>query len=127
MKTYFRIALILTLITILSTLFIGMQAPFTFVVLPFLLVLGFCLLKINQLIKEKVNFYEQIIDAFPQPISVTNMEMKWTFVNKAATEPLGVTRSDVLGQHCSNWGANICGTEDCGVNCLRRNEPTSFF
>jgi methyl-accepting chemotaxis protein len=104
-----------------------MKTSFAFVVLPCLLALGFCLSKINLLIKEKINFYEQIIDAIPQPLSVTNLDMKWTFVNKAATEPLGVTRNDVLGQHCSNWGAKICGTEDCGVNCLRKNKPTTFF
>ena len=53
--------------------------------------------------------------------------MKWTFVNRAATDPLGVKREDVLGQHCSNWGANICNTEDCGVNCLRKGKPSTFF
>ncbi|XHY22820.1 hypothetical protein ViNHUV68_36180 [Vibrio sp. NH-UV-68] len=75
----------------------------------------------------QLHLYEQIIDSVPHPLSVTDMDMKWTFVNKAATGPLGVTREEVLGKHCSNWGANICGTEDCGVHCLRNNNPTTFF
>lgn len=77
--------------------------------------------------KEKVYFLEQIIDSVPSPISVTDMDMKWTFVNKAATDPLGVTRADVLGQPCSNWKANICQTKECGVACLRRNQTQTSF
>jgi methyl-accepting chemotaxis protein len=41
--------------------------------------------------------------------------------------PLGVKREDILGKQCSNWGANICGTNECGVNCLRNNTPVTFF
>jgi methyl-accepting chemotaxis protein len=78
-------------------------------------------------LKHQLHLYEQIIDSVPHPLSVTDMDMKWTFVNKAAIGPLGVKREDVLGKHCSNWGANICGTEDCGVHCLRNNNPTTFF
>nr|WP_165366835.1 methyl-accepting chemotaxis protein [Aliivibrio finisterrensis] len=76
---------------------------------------------------EKIYYLEQIIDAVPSPISVTDMDMKWTFLNKAATDPLGITRNDVLGQPCSNWKANICQTKECGVTCLRRNQPSTFF
>lgn len=77
--------------------------------------------------EEKIQLYEQIIDAVPLPLSVTDMDMAWTFVNKAATTPLGVSREDILGKHCSNWGANICGTENCGINCLRNNNSVTFF
>ena len=76
---------------------------------------------------EREYFLEQIIDAVPLPLSVTDLDMKWTFVNKAATNPLGVNRSDVLGQHCSNWGANICGTDHCGVHCLRNDKGSTYF
>lgn len=75
----------------------------------------------------KIHFFEQIVDAIPLPLSVTDSNMEWTFVNKAATGPLGVNREDVLGKHCSNWGANICGTENCGITCLRSNNPVTFF
>lgn len=88
---------------------------------------AYLIYKSNINLKSQLHLYEQIIDAVPHPLSVTDMDMKWTFVNKAATAPLGVTREDVLGKHCSNWGANICGTQDCGVHCLRNNTPTTFF
>ncbi len=77
--------------------------------------------------REKVHWYEQILDAVPMPLSVTNLDMKWTFVNSAATAPLGVTRESVLGQACNNWGANICQTPDCGVECLRNNRGKTQF
>lgn len=89
-----------------------------------LLTIGF---KNQQITAEKIHFYEQIIDAIENPLSVTDMEMRWTFVNKAATEPLGVTRDAVLGKNCHNWGANICQTDKCGINCLRKGQDTTFF
>jgi len=53
--------------------------------------------------------------------------MKWTFVNKVVEDLLGKKRSELLGQHCSNWGAKICKTEDCGVACLRKGKKETFF
>jgi len=76
---------------------------------------------------EKCHWYRGMLDSVPQPISVTDMNMNWTFVNKSATDPLGVTMEDVLGQQCSNWGAPICKTEKCGVECLRCDKPNTFF
>ncbi len=75
----------------------------------------------------KLYWYRSMLDTIPQPISVTDNDMKWTFVNKAATDPLGVKLEDVLGKHCSNWGAPICKTDKCGIECLRRGKTDSFF
>ncbi len=77
--------------------------------------------------KNRVHVLEQIIDSVPLPLSVTDLDMNWIFVNKAASDPLGVKRDDVLGQHCSNWGANICNTEACGVHCLRNGKQKTTF
>jgi len=76
---------------------------------------------------EKCHWYRGMLDAIPQPLSVTDMDMNWTFVNSAATDPLGVKMEDVLGQQCSNWGAPICKTAKCGVECLRCDKPNTFF
>lgn len=127
MSNYLRITLGLCVLSLLLTFAIGIQAPFNFVLSALLIGIIFSLTQLNRTVKERFNFYEQIIDSIPHPLSVTDMDMKWTFVNKAATAPLGVTRHDVLGKHCSNWGANICNTENCGVNCLRKDKPTTFF
>jgi methyl-accepting chemotaxis protein len=75
----------------------------------------------------KIFWFEQLLDAIPNPVSVTDMDMNWTFINKAAEGIAGKTRSEILGIHCSNWGANICGTENCGIHGLRNGKATSFF
>ncbi len=75
----------------------------------------------------KLFWYRSMLDNIPQPISVTNNNMKWTFVNKAATDPLGVKLEDILGKHCSNWGAPICKTDKCGIECFRKGKNYSFF
>jgi methyl-accepting chemotaxis protein len=83
--------------------------------------------EILNIVVEKIFWYEQLLDSMPFPISVTDMDMNWTFVNKAAADVTGKERKDVIGMQCSNWGADICGTEDCGIECIRRGQQTSFF
>ncbi|MFH0736390.1 MAG: methyl-accepting chemotaxis protein [bacterium] len=78
-------------------------------------------------LKEKHFWYEQLLDSIPFPISVTDLSMNWTFINKAAESVTGKKRKDVIGVQCSNWGADICNSARCGVNCLKRGEKTSFF
>ncbi|MFP4546197.1 MAG: methyl-accepting chemotaxis protein, partial [Methanomassiliicoccales archaeon] len=77
-------------------------------------------------ISEKVFWYEQILDAVPFPMSVTDMNMNWTFVNRAGEKVVGASRDEVLGMHCSNWKGPICGTEDCGIECLRKGQEVTF-
>ncbi len=84
------------------------------------------LVTIKQL-ENKVQLYEQILDTLPWPLSVTDMNMNWTFINKPVEDMLKVKRKDMLGKHCSNWGANICKTKNCGVECLRADKPRTFF
>ena len=76
---------------------------------------------------EKVFWYGQLLDALPWPLSVTDMDMNWTFINKAAEEVIGLTRKDVIGQQCNNWNADICQTDRCGIALLRKGELVSFF
>ncbi len=76
---------------------------------------------------EKNYWYEQIIDLWENPLSITDMDMNWTFVNKTVENLLGKSRAEIIGQQCNNWGANICNTDDCGVNCLRRGKEKTFF
>ena len=75
----------------------------------------------------KANWYENILDNIPFPLSITDINMKWTFINRAVENFLGKKRSQVIGQHCSNWGAAICKTEKCGVTCLKRGETMTTF
>jgi methyl-accepting chemotaxis protein len=79
------------------------------------------------LVVDRVRWYEAMLDAIPFPISVTDNEMNWTFINKPVEEFLNLKRKDVIGKQCSNWNANICKTDNCGVTCLRNNKYKTYF
>ena len=76
---------------------------------------------------EKVFWYESLLDSIPFPISVTDMNMNWTFINKPVEQMLKIERGDVLGKQCSNWNANICNTENCGIARLRSGQLQTEF
>jgi methyl-accepting chemotaxis protein len=76
---------------------------------------------------DKVFWYEQLLDAVPFPLSVTDMKMNWTFINKPVEGLLGVKRNDVLGHPCREWKATICGTRECGIECLRAGKAQTEF
>ncbi len=76
---------------------------------------------------ETHNWFSQLLDHMAQPVSVTDMNMKWTFINKTVEDMLNKKRDNILGDHCSRWGAKICNTEDCGVNCLKNNRNSTLF
>ena len=72
-------------------------------------------------------WYKSILDATPFPITVTNADMNWTFVNKAVENFLGTKLEDMLGKPCSNWAAHICNTPDCGIACAKRGIKRTYF
>jgi methyl-accepting chemotaxis protein len=78
-------------------------------------------------VTDKIYWFEQLLDSIPFPMSVTDKDMNWTFINKAVEDMLGVKRSQMLGKHCSNWGAGICKTENCGIAKLQAGIPTTLF
>ncbi len=83
--------------------------------------------KTFDLVASKLYLYESSLDAIPFPVSVTDNDMNWLFFNKAVADLTGLKRKDMLGKQCSNWNADICNTERCGIAMLRKGDPTSFF
>ena len=77
--------------------------------------------------QEKIHWYISILDAIPFPLSVTDNEMNWTFINKPVEQFLNVKRETVMGHQCSEWNANICKTENCGIARLRNKFLVTFF
>jgi len=81
---------------------------------------------------EKVNWYQGIIDAVQLPIHVIDKDMKWVFLNKAF-EKLMVdnrvirSRKDAPGMPCSSAGASICKTENCGLVQLSKGNRETHF
>jgi methyl-accepting chemotaxis protein len=85
---------------------------------------------VNQLLQAmeaRVHWYENLLDAIPFPLSVTDRQMNWTFVNRPVEKFLNVKRAEVLGKPCHTWSANICKTDHCGVERLRASCPETFF
>ncbi len=78
-------------------------------------------------IAKRAQWYEELLDAIPFPISVTDASKRWTFINRAAEEITGKARREVLGERCHNWGADICRTERCGIARLKAGETRSYF
>ena len=78
-------------------------------------------------VMNNVYWYESILDSIPFPLSVTDMKRNWTFINKSAEDILDVKRKAIVGKQCSNWGAGICNTDSCGINCLERGISTTTF
>jgi signal transduction histidine kinase/DNA-binding response OmpR family regulator len=73
------------------------------------------------------HWYNSILNAIPLPITVTDADTNWTFINKAVEKFLGITLEDAIGRPCSNWGSVICNTEDCGIACVRRGINQTYF
>ncbi|MGL1890683.1 MAG: PAS domain-containing protein [Spirochaetaceae bacterium] len=84
-------------------------------------------LKTSNSFKELNNWYEQILDFVYLPMSITDLDMNWTFINRSVKDIIGRTREDAIGLQCSNWNADICNTERCGICLLRKDEGTSYF
>ncbi|WP_456237448.1 methyl-accepting chemotaxis protein [Geomonas propionica] len=88
--------------------------------------------KTLDVVVEKNDWYEAIIDAVPFPIHVTDNDMNWTFLNKPF-EALLVKegrirdRGTALGLPCSNAAANICNAEGCGIKQLHKGVNESYF
>ena len=78
-------------------------------------------------VTNKIFWYECLLDSLPFPITVTDMDRNWTFVNKAVEGLLGKTRAQVHGRPCSEWGAAICNTDNCGITCLERGQSSTKF
>ena len=63
---------------------------------------------------EKIFWYEQLLDAIPFPISVTDNNILWTFFNKPVEEFLGAKRKDMIGYSCSSEGLGKSISEHTG-------------
>ncbi len=78
-------------------------------------------------LSDRIFWYEALLDSVPFPMSVTDMDLNWTFINKAVEKTTDKKRSELIGKHCSHWKSNVCHTENCGVEKLRKGESQIFF
>ncbi|MDR2577387.1 MAG: response regulator [Chitinispirillales bacterium] len=73
------------------------------------------------------HWYKSILNAIPLPISVTDADMNWKFVNRATEKLLQTKREDMLGKPCRSCNLDVCGTDDCGVVSAKRGQKRAFF
>lgn len=97
------------------------------VVVVIVIIILVAILPLTNWIFKKIYWFESILDSIPNPISVTDMKLNWTFINRAVENFLGKKRAEVIGKHCSNWGAAICNTDNCGITCLNRGQSSTMF
>ncbi|MCL1967738.1 MAG: ATP-binding protein [Fibromonadales bacterium] len=109
--------------------------------LAFTLLLGLILIRIinakehadalihskNMELEATAHRYKSILNAVPLPITVTDKDAKWTFINTATEKFLGITLKDVLGKPCSILKSNICNTPNCGIESAKRGLKQTFF
>ena len=77
--------------------------------------------------EEMAHWYGSILDSIPFPVSVQDEDMKWTFANAAFEKMLDKKREDIIGLACSNWGVSICNTENCAIECVKRDQHQTYF
>ena len=73
--------------------------------------------------EKRMCYLEGSLDAVQLPVTVTDLDMKWVFINKVTESLLtmhNLDKKSCLGKHCSSWKADICGTENCGIAALRQ-------
>lgn len=85
---------------------------------------GEALCALAEFSRKRSHWYEGILNTIPYAISVTDMEMRWTFCNTASLKSMNIS-GDYHGQHCSRKNSNLCRTPQCGVAQLRRG-TTAF-
>lgn len=74
-------------------------------------------------VSEKVFWYEELLDSIPFPITVTDLNMNLTFINKAAEKLLGAKKEMVIGKTCGKFlNSEICGTSQCAMVKLKNSE-----
>jgi len=83
--------------------------------------------KENEKFQMMAHWYNSILNAIPLPITVTDADTNWTFINTAVEKFIGITLKDAIGKPCNNWGTNICNTPDCGIECARRGLKQTYF
>jgi len=83
--------------------------------------------KENEKSRAMAHWYNSILNAIPLPISVTDADSKWMFINTAVEKILGTTLEEAIGKPCSSWGSAVCNTQDCGIACVKRGVTQTYF
>ncbi|MEM1484232.1 methyl-accepting chemotaxis protein [Oscillospiraceae bacterium PP1C4] len=78
-------------------------------------------------LEEKTQWFESVLDGLPYMVSVTDLDMKWVFVNKAVEKKMGKSRAQLKGVKCSTMHTDVCETENCGIADLKKGIHSTSY
>ncbi len=90
-------------------------------------VLAESLMHMVQDLKEQSEWYQAILNCVPSPLAAMNVERQFTFVNSSLCQMLDKKPADLVGLPCHTWGASICRTENCAIECCERGIGEVIF
>ncbi len=83
--------------------------------------------RLGEELADKAAWYESILDALPLAVSVTDLEMHWTFMNKMTEEISGMTRDMVIGEPWKEWVSQIVSDSSPFVQFRRGVQSTQVI
>jgi len=128
-KSRFALNYLIILAVMIGGFWFGTPAAWA-VALLITLICAFLGIRWVEKLDRRMIYLEGSLDAVQLPITVTDMDMKWVFINKVTEGLLAMhdlDKESCLGKHCSNWQADICGTENCGIESLRQGNPRTHY
>ncbi len=71
-------------------------------------------------LKEQANWYQAILNCIPSPLAAMDVDRNFTFVNVGVCKMTGKSHKELIGKPCHTWGASICRTDNCAIECCER-------
>ncbi len=78
-------------------------------------------------LKEQSDWYQAILNCIPSPLAAMDVNRNFTFVNKGVCKMTGKDHKELIGKPCHTWGASICRTENCAIECCERGIASMNF
>ena len=68
----------------------------------------------------RVFWFEAILNALPFPLATMDTERRFTFANVHVQGMVKKSMAEMVGNPCHTWGASICKTNNCAIECCER-------
>ncbi len=78
-------------------------------------------------VAEKNVWFESVLNSLPFLLATMDNERKFTFANTNVLNMLGKKLDQIKGQPCHTWGASICQTENCAIECCHKGIDSVNF
>ena len=89
--------------------------------------LAACINTAFEKVADQTLWFESVLHSLPFLLATMDNERRFTFANKNVQRMLGKNIDQLRGQPCSTWGASICRTPDCAIECCNRGQSQVEF